>query len=106
MNIIKVDFQEGKARVLDVINGMYGDITHAHISHLKDMDPKYEMEDIGFVSGLISRTISEHNQLVTDIHNCHGFDNILGLILKHSIFEDCEGIVVGAFLGTTIDIID
>ena len=106
MNIIKVNSQEGKARVLDVINGMYSDIIYAHIFHLQNMDLKTELEDVGFLSGLISSTISEYEQLVIDVNNCQGFYDILNLINKYSIFEDCEEKVVGAFLDTTIDIID
>ena len=106
MNITKINFQEGKVRVLDMVNSMYCDITHDHIFHLKNMDIKTEMEDIGFVSGLISRTVSEHKQLVTDVNNCECFYDILNLINKYSIFEGCEEMVVGAFLGISIDIYD
>ena len=106
MNITKINFQEGKVRVLDMVNSMYCDITHDHIFHLKNMDIKTEMEDIGFVSGLISRTVSEHKQLVTDVNNCECFYDILNLISKYSIFEGCEEMVVGAFLGISIDIYD
>jgi hypothetical protein len=106
MNITKINFQEGKVRVLDMVNSMYCDITHDHIFHLKNMDIKTEMEDIGFVSGLISRTVSEHKQLVTDVNNCECFYDILNLISKYSIFEGCEEMVVGAFLDIRIDIYD
>ena len=106
MNITKINFQEGKVRVLDMVNSMYWDITHNHIFHLKNMDIKTEMEDIGFVSGLISRTVSEHKQLVTDVNNCECFYDILNLISKYSIFEGCEEMVVGAFLDIRIDIYD
>ena len=106
MNITKINFQEGKVRVLDMVNSMYWDITHDHIFHLKNMDIKTEMEDIGFVSGLISRTVSEHKQLVTDVNNCECFYDILNLISKYSIFEGCEEMVVGAFLDIRIDIYD
>ena len=106
MNITKINFQEGKARVLDMVNGMYCDITHDYIFQLKNMDIKTEMEDIGFVSGLISRTVSEHKQLVTDVNNCECFYDILNLISKYSIFEGCEEMVVGAFLDIRIDIYD
>ena len=106
MNITKINFQEGKVRVLDMVNSMYCDITHDHIFHLKNMDIKTEMEDIGFVSGLISRIVSEHKQLVTDVNNCECFYDILNLISKYSIFEGCEEMVVGAFLGISIDIYD
>ena len=104
MKVTKVDFQEGKTRVLDMVNVMYSDIIHDHIFHLKNMDIKTEMADIGFVSGLISRTISEYEQLVTDVNNCQGFYDILNLINKYSIFEGCGEIVVGAFLDISIDI--
>ncbi len=106
MNITKINFQEGKVRVLDMVNSMYCDITHDHIFHLKNMDIKTEMEDIGFVSGLISRTVSEHKQLVTDVNNCECFYDILNLSSKYSIFEGCEEMVVGAFLDIRIDIYD
>ena len=106
MNITKINFQEGKARVLDMVNGMYCDIAHDHIFHLQNMDLKTELEDVGFLSGLLSSTISEHKQLVTDVDNCECFYDILNLISKYSIFEDCEEIVIGAFLGISIDIYD
>ena len=106
MKVTKINFQLGKARVLDMVNGMYSDIIHDHIFHLKNMDIKTEMEDIGFVSGLIPRTVSEHKQLVTDVNNCECFYDILNLISKYSIFEGCEEMVVGAFLGISIDIYD
>ena len=105
MKVTKINFQLGKARVLDMVNGMYSDIIHDHIFHLKNMDIKTEMEDIGFVSGLISRTISEYEQLVTDVNNCECFYDILNLISKYSIFEVREEGVVGAFLDICIDIV-
>ena len=106
MNITKINFQEGKARVLDMVNGMYGDIAHDHIFHLQNMDLKTELEDVGFLSGLLSSTISEHKQLITDVNNCECFYDILNLISKYSIFEGCEEIVIGAFIGISIDIYD
>ena len=106
MNITKINFQEGKARVLDMVNGMYGDIVHDHIFHLQNMDLKTELEDVGFLSGLLSSTISEYKQLVTDVNNCECFYDILNLISKYSIFEGCEEIVIGAFLDISIDIYD
>ena len=105
MKVTKINFQLGKARVLDMVNGMYSDIIHDHIFHLKNMDIKTEMEDIGFVSGLIPRTVSEHKQLVTDVNNCECFYDILNLISKYSIFEGWEEGVVGVFLDICIDIV-
>ena len=106
MKITKINFQEGKARVLDMVNGMYCDIAHDHIFHLQNMDLKTELGEVGFLSGLLLSIISEHKQLVTDVNNCECFYDILNLISKYSIFEDCEEIVIGAFLGISIDIYD
>lgn len=106
MNIAKVNFQEGKARVLNMVNDMYCDIAHDHIFHLKNMDIKTELTDVGYIASHLVDTISEYKQIVNDTNKCESFADIMDLTNKHAIFEGCEEIVVGAFLDISVDIYD
>ena len=98
MKVTKINFQEGKARVWDMVNGMYCDITHDYILT--------ELTDVGYVAPHLVDIMSEYKQIVNDINKCESFADIMDLTNKYAIFEGCEEIVVGAFLGINIDIID
>ena len=105
MNITKVNFQEGKERVWEMVTDIYINIVHDDIFHLKNMDIKTELTDTGYIASHIVDAISEYKQIVNDINKCGSFADIMDLANKHAIFEGCEEIVVGAFLDTNIDII-
>ena len=102
---IKVSFQEGKDRIKEMIDDMYNDIIKDGQVEIYEEDVKRDKTEIFNCARTLIHHITEYNDLISKVDECDDLFSIVNLSTEFAIFEGCEEILVGAFLGTNITIV-
>ena len=96
-----VTFSEGKERVRTMMIEMYTDIISDYKLTLANTAP-VEFDDILTQTSLLSSCVAELVEMQEKLDECYDIFSIVNLSTQFGIFEGCEEMLIGAFLGQTI----
>jgi hypothetical protein len=103
-NVIEVNLQDGKTRVLDFINELYNDTISDCIGQLNDCNPIQHSGLANDISKTISHLLEDHKNITNDLEaiDWPSLHSIVSLIAKYPMLEQLEDTVIGRFLDVDI----